>query len=262
MYKNVLEMYHDYVKGDTGRGGGGNSVAAREMKNIYTSFLNLNPEPILGHIAGFCEMYTNMIQENNLYKFLGVMNQNEMIKWALPVVWSVFPDEYTPKHITPHISSPSLSLYDYRFYVKDDILEKQMRGVRLNVSNTTVIRQDEAAQSGGGRGGGSISSGHSESNPVTKTIEYIEYKRRITRAFMKFIGEVFTKCLGHDYEKTHNIKAQDVYDIECLLMNLMNSIDTRFDANYANMYKTAKTPDIRPDRVKTKKSSSSFASQA
>ena len=254
MYKNVIEMYHDYVKGH----GGGKSVIAREMKNIYTSFLNLNPEPILGHIAGFCEMYNNMIQENNLYKFLGVMNQNEMIKWSLPVVWSVFPDEYTPKHITPHLSSPSLSLYDYRFYINDNILEKQMRGVRLNVSNTTVIRQDEAQTGGGGGGNNSnSSSSSSSSNPVTKTIEYIEYKRRITRAFMKFIDDVFTKCLGHDYEKTHNIKPQDVYDIECSLMNLMNNIDTRFDANYANMYKTAKTPDIRPDRVKTKKSSSS-----
>jgi predicted metalloendopeptidase len=194
-------------------------------------------------------MYDTMVQENNLHKFLGVMNQNEMIKWALPVVWTAYPDEYTPKHITPHISSPSLSLYDYRFYVEDKILEKQMRGVRLNVNKTSVIRQ-HTEQTGGGRGRGN-GDDDDDSGPETKTVEYIKYKQRITRAFMKFIDDVFTKCLGHDYEKTHSIKAQDVYDIECLLMRIMNHKDTRFDMNYANMYNTAKHPDIPASRVKS-----------
>ena len=251
MYKNVIEMYHDYVKGH-GHGHG----TARQMKNIYTSFLNLNPEPIVGHITGFCAMYDTMVQENNLYKFLGVMNQNEMIKWALPVVWALYPDEYTPKHSTPHLSSPALSLYDYRFYVDDKILEKQMRGVRLNVSNNTVIRQHNE-QTGGGGSRSSRSVDNDDGGPETKTVEYIKYKQRITRAFMKFIDDVFTKCLGPDYEKTHSIKAQDVYDIECVIMRLMNTLDTRFDMKYANVYDTAKHPDIPPHRVPSASSSSS-----
>jgi predicted metalloendopeptidase len=241
MYKNVIEMYHDYVKGH-GHGHG----HAGEMKNIYTSFLNLNPEPIVRHIAGFCAMYDTMIQENNLYKFLGVMNQNEMIKWALPVVWTLYPDEYTPKSITPHLLSPVLSLYDYRFYVDDKILEKHMRGVRLNVSNNAVIRQHNE-QTGGGRSSRSVD--NDDGGPETKTVEYIKYKQRITRAFMKLIDDIFTKCFGPEYEKTHSIKAQDVYDIECLLMNLMNNKDARFDMNYSNVYDTAKHPDIPPHRV-------------
>jgi len=250
MYKNVIAMYHDYIKGHShSRGHAG---VARQMKNIYTSFLNLNPEPIQGHIEGFISMYDKMVQENNIYKFLGTMNQNEMIKWALPVVFTVFPDEYTPKHITPHISSPTLSLYDYRFYLEEKILEKQMRGVRLNV-NTAVIRQHEqTGGGGGGRRGGGDDDDEDSGGPETKTVEYIEYKRRITRAFMKLIDDIFTKCLGPDYEKTHGVKAQDVFDIECLLMRLMNNIDTRFDVNYANMYNTAKHPDIPPHRVKNK----------
>jgi predicted metalloendopeptidase len=263
MYKNVLTMYRDYIKGHGGHSG--HAVIAKQMKNMYTSFVNLDPEPIQGHIAGFCHMYNNMVQENNIYKFLGVMNQNEMIKWSLPVVWAAFPDEYIPKHISPHIWSPSLSLYDYRFYIDDKILEKQMRGVRVNVNKTAVIRQEEqtgGGGSGGGHGGGGGGGGHNftksadddetkdDGGPETKTVEYIKYKQRITRAFMKLIDDVFTKCLGHDYENTHFIKAQDVYDIECTLMRLMNAIDTRFDTNYANMYNTAKHPDIPPHKVK------------
>ena len=259
MYKNVIEMYHDYVKG---HGHGGHGAHARQMKNIYTSFLNLNPEPIVGHISGFCAMYDTMVQENNLYKFLGIMNQNEMIKWALPVVWSLYPDEYTPKHITPHLSSPSLSLYDYRFYVEDKILEKQMRGVRLNVSSSAVIRQHAEQTGGGGGGGRGNGDDDDDGGPETKTIEYMKYKQRITRAFMKFIDDIFTKCLGPDYEKTHSIKAQDVYDTECLLMRLMNTLDTRFDMNYANLYNSAKHPDIPPHRVPSSSSSTSHAKKS
>ena len=229
MYRNVLTMVREYTRDNS------KHIISQQMKHIAASFRDLHTEPIIGHISEFCKLYNELSRENNLYKFLGVMNQNEMIKWALPVVWSLYPDEYTPKSITPHLSSPSLSLYDYRFYVEDKILEKQMRGVRLNVNKTSVIRQHEDQTGGGG--------------PETKTIEYIKYKQRITRAFMKFIDDVFTKCLGPDYEKTHSIKAQDVYDIECLLMRLMNTLDTRFDMKYANVYDSAKHPDIQPHRV-------------
>jgi predicted metalloendopeptidase len=116
-----------------------------------------------------------------------------------------------------------------------------MRGVRLNVSRSSVVRQhDLAGQTGGSK------SDSDDGGPQTQTVEYIKYKHRVTTAFMKYIDNVFTKCLGHDYETTHNIKAQDVYDIECLLMAHMNNIDLRFDESYANIYNNAKHPDKPP----------------
>ena len=135
MYRNVLSMIDDYTRSNTS--------TAHEMKDIITSFRNLNPEPILRHISDFCKLYNEHVQENNLYKFLGVLNQCEMVSWALPVVWNIYPDEYTPGRLSAHICGPSLSLYDYRFYLNDSVLEKQMRGVRLNVSNKTVVREDQ-----------------------------------------------------------------------------------------------------------------------
>jgi predicted metalloendopeptidase len=236
IYQNVLTMLHEYTRNNT--------TTVHQMKNIIASFRDLHPKPILRHISEFCKLYNELVQENNLFKFLGVMNQYEMVSWALPIVWNVYPDEYTPGKLSPHIGGPSLSLYDYRFYLNDSIIEKQMRGVRLNVSNTSVVRQDQIG------GGGS---NNDEGGPETNTIEYIKYKHRITAAFMKFIDDVFTKCLGNDYEKTHNIKAQDVYDTECLLMHHMNKLDTRFDDNYADIYNTAKHPDKPPHLSEHKK---------
>ena len=234
MYRNTLTMIREYTRNSKT-----NNTVVQQMKNIISSFRDLNTEPILRHISGFCQLYKDLVSENNIYKFLGVFNQNEMIKWSLPVVWDIYPDNYTPGKLTAHIGSPSLSLYDYRFYLNDSIIEKNMKGVRLNTSNTTVIREEEQPQVGGHNtthNSRSSDTSSSDNGPETKTIEYMNYKKRITNAFMRFINDVFTKCLGKDYENTHNIKAQDVYDIECQILSCMNMLDPRFDDSYANIY--------------------------
>ena len=238
MYRNVLTMVREYTRDNS------KHPISQQMKNIAASFRELHPEPILGHISEFCKLYNELSRENNLYKFLGVMNHNEMIKWALPVVWSVYPDEYKSGKLSARVGSPSLSLYDYRFYLNDSIIEKQMRGVRLNTSNTTVIREEEQIGGGGGKGEGEDSG--DGGGPETKTVEYMKYKKRITNAFLRFVGDVFTKCLGRDYETTHNIKVQDVYDIECALLSCMNVIDPRFDDSYADIYQSANKRDKPP----------------
>jgi len=243
MYHNVLTMVNDYTRSHTS--------IAKQMKNVITSFKNLNPEPILGHISDFCKLYNELVQENNLYKFLGVMNQYEMVSWALPIVWNIYPDQYTPDKLSAHICGPSLSLYDYRFYLNDSIIEKQMRGVRLNVSKT-VVREEQFGGNENKHGENDDTSSNND-GPQSTTIEYIKYKHRITKAFMKFIDDVFTKCLGRDYEKSHSIKAQDVYDTECLIMTHMSKIDPRFDDSYANIYKTASHPEKPPHLSEPKK---------
>ena len=235
MFKNTLTMIRDYTRTETPK--------AKQMKNIFASFHDLHPEPILGHISEFCKLYKELVCENNLYKFLGIMNQNEMVKWALPVLWNVCPDEYMPGKLSAHVSSPSLSLYDYRFYLADSILEKQMRGVRLNVSTNKVIRQ---RQHGGRDAAGGNDAADDADGPEMKTVEYLKYKKRITNAFMRFIDDVFTKCLGRDYETTHNIKVADVYDIECKILTCMNNLDCRFDESYANIYNTKQQSDKPP----------------
>jgi len=244
MYRNTLTMVREYTRNSKT-----NNTMVQQMKNIISSFRDLNTEPILRHISGFCKLYNDLVRENNIYKFLGIFNQNEMIKWSLPVVWDIYPDNYTPGKLTAHIGSPSLSLYDYRFYLSDTIIEKNMKRVRLNTSNTTVIREEERSQVGGHNTSHSSmasDTASSDDGPEMKTIEYIKYKKRITNAFTRFIHDVFTKCLGKDYEDTHNIKVQDVYDIECQILSCMNVLDQRFDDSYANIYQSAKQRDKPP----------------
>ena len=253
MYQNVLTMVRELTRPDSGI----TATLRRQIKCVASSFRHLHPEPILRHISEFCKLHSDLVQENNLYKFLGILNQNEMIRWALPVVWNVAPDEYTPGKLSAHLNGPSLSLYDYRFYLNDPASEKELLGLRLNVSATTVVREDPALgatpQVGGCRGDrscrddGDGDGDGDDDAPQTKTVEYIQYKKRITSAFLRFIDTVFTKCLGNDYETTHNIKAQDVYDIECSILKHFNHKDVRFDEDYADIYRTAKHPDKPPN---------------
>lgn len=252
MYKNVLTTFKEYIK----EHGGVSDGKTKQMRNIYASFLTLDKEPVIRHIREYCEQYDKMVQENNLWKFLAYINHNEMIKMSCPIIWFVSHDEYVPGKISPHIMSPSLSLYDYRFYIEDSIIEKQMKNVMINVMinvSTSGLASSSSLSSAGGAGAGGGVYKDTTSTENKQTIEYMKYKAQITRAFLVFIDNVFTKCLGSDYEKTHNIKAQDVFDIECLLMKTMNMIDSRYDQNYARMYSTSKYPDIHPDKVKLSK---------
>jgi predicted metalloendopeptidase len=240
-YKNVVSMIHDYIKDQ----GGPKKCdgTARQFYNMYRSLVDLNEEPIICHIEEYCRNYDNMVQENNLWKFLAYINQNEMIKWASPVVWTVASDDYVSGKLSPHISSPSLTLYDYRFYLDDNILKNQMNNVRINVSAREHFSGDVIKNTG-----------DDYDDAYTKTIEYMKYKKQITTAYLKFIDTVFTKCLGSDYEKTHKITAQNVFDIEAELMKTMNNIDVRYDKNYAHIFSTSTHPDVHPDKVKLKES--------
>jgi predicted metalloendopeptidase len=258
MYRNVLTMIDDYTHSNTG--GHNSSILRREMKSVISSFRDLHPEPILRHISQFCNLYNELVQENNIYKFLGIMNQNEMIRWALPISWSVSPDDYISGKLTANLSGPSLSLYDYRFYLRDKKMNKPFEKMRINISASTVVRQEAKQTQTGGRenihdndNDNDNDNDDDDDEPETKTIEYIKYKKRITSAFLRFIDNVFTKCLGKDYEDTYNVKAQDVYDIECLMMEHFNYLDPRFDEQYANIYQSVKHPDKPPHLSENKK---------
>ena len=75
-YKNVNSMIDEYIK----EHGGPTKCEgkAREFHNLYKSFVTLDKEPVLCHIENYCKTYDNMVQENNIWKFLGYINQNEI----------------------------------------------------------------------------------------------------------------------------------------------------------------------------------------
>ena len=114
VYNDILTIVNDYIKNNK-------NAKATNLKGIYKSFLNLNEEPIIKHILAFSEIYNQQIKENNLWNFLALINKNEIVSWASPIVWAVMPDDKDGKIFRNIISSPQLTLYDNNLYSTSDV---------------------------------------------------------------------------------------------------------------------------------------------
>jgi len=67
-------------------------------------------------------LYTidNLLKENNLWKFLAYVNNNELINWGSPLLWTLNPDDKEPTVFRSYISGPTLSLIDISVYFQDE----------------------------------------------------------------------------------------------------------------------------------------------
>jgi predicted metalloendopeptidase len=54
-----------------------------------------------------------------MFEFFGEVNQNEIVSWGYPIVWSVFRDEKNVTKYISTISAPKLTIYDYEIYIED-----------------------------------------------------------------------------------------------------------------------------------------------
>jgi putative endopeptidase len=111
VYKEITTIIKDYSKQNTKR--------AKELNNVYHSFLNLKEEPIKRHILGFTKIMDEQFSSSNLWEFLALINKNEVISWGCPIVWNVLPDDKHSKQLRNNITNPELSLYDYNLYYDD-----------------------------------------------------------------------------------------------------------------------------------------------
>ena len=110
VYNYLLVLVKDYFyKNKTTR--------ATQLKNVFHSFLNYSP--IKNHIATYIQVYEEQIKQNNLWSFLALINKNEIISWASPIVWAVLPDIKHGNTFRNTISGPQLTLYDLNLYLDD-----------------------------------------------------------------------------------------------------------------------------------------------
>ena len=113
VYYEIIDIVKDYTRVNK-------SHQAQEIKNIYSSFLNLNEKAAEKHIKNSVTMIDAFIQKNDLIRFLAYMNSNEVVSWGSPVVWSMAPDQKDSKHYRNHINEVELSVYDYELYIEDN----------------------------------------------------------------------------------------------------------------------------------------------
>jgi len=116
VYYDLMDMVKEYIKTNK-------TPRRQSLKNLYESLLNLDNATTASYVGWAIERMNKIYASNSLYRMLAEINQNEIISWGCPIVWSVMPDEKNSKIYRSYISAPQLSAYDYDIYIentKDD----------------------------------------------------------------------------------------------------------------------------------------------
>jgi putative endopeptidase len=112
VYYELIDIVKDYIKKN-------NNEKAKAIKKVYNSLYNLNGDVIKLYVNKVVEVIDNLLSKDNMFEFLGNVNQNEIVSWGYPIVWSVLRDEKNVKKYISTISAPQLTIYDYTIYIED-----------------------------------------------------------------------------------------------------------------------------------------------
>jgi len=112
VYYELIDIVKDFIKHN-------DTPKSRAIKNVYDSLYNLDDNSAKEYVGWAVDRIDQIIASNSVYRMLAEINQNEIIAWGSPIVWSVMPDEKNSKIYRSYISAPQLTAYDYTIYIED-----------------------------------------------------------------------------------------------------------------------------------------------
>jgi putative endopeptidase len=94
------------------------------LRNFYNSFFKIkltngDKNRMKNHIKNYLNDIDNLIQENNMWKMLAYVNELDVVKWGIPLIWSNKPDPKEPTIFRSFIGGPKLTLVDLTVYFDD-----------------------------------------------------------------------------------------------------------------------------------------------
>jgi putative endopeptidase len=121
VYHQLNEIIVNYYKTH-------NDKLARNLKNYYTSVIQMNPKNYSKKLAyEAIKKIDDYFTENNPWALLAFLNSNEMTSPYAPFVWAVNPDEKNNKVYRCYISSGRFNIIDINVYFDDgtDVVYKE-----------------------------------------------------------------------------------------------------------------------------------------
>lgn len=114
VYKQLIQIVKEFVTTNK-------SPESKELNNFYKSQLKLNTnQETKRHATETLSRIDHLRKDkNNLYNMLAMANENEIISWGSPFMWSVNPDDKNPKIFRSFLDGPQLSIMDYNIYIDD-----------------------------------------------------------------------------------------------------------------------------------------------
>ena len=194
----------------------------KPIKTLYESLKRpISSSAVLLHVREHVRMLDECVAEDNLWKFLAYLNTNELTRYACPISWDVLPDEQNSRKFISHITYPELSLYDYRYYLRD-----AARHTRT-ASATTKRRLHARFRR------------HSTTAATVK--KEVEYKHVVLHKVVKYVDKIFsatTTATEKDPPQSslQSSRGADVLHIEKLLIDKLACFNGRFDADSDTEY--------------------------
>ena len=112
VYYELIDIVKKFIKEN-------DTPKSRAIKNVYESLYNLDDASAKDYVGWAVDRIDQIFASNSVYRMLAEINQNEIIAWGCPIVWSVMPDEKKSKIYRSYISAPQLTAYDYTIYIED-----------------------------------------------------------------------------------------------------------------------------------------------
>ena len=191
------------------------ATAPKPVRALYESLKRpVSTVSTRSHLRHHIAMLDECIAEDNLWKFLAYLNTNEMTRYACPVSWDMLPDEKNSGVFISHLTYPEMSLYDYRYYLRDNAM-------RPSPSRSKTRRQ------------GRVRVGAVRGRAVTaSTIKReTEYKHIVLHKFVSYIDKIF-KAFALELEpKVNNKNGENVLHIEKLMIDKLACFNGKFDTD-------------------------------
>lgn len=119
VYRELINIIEDYISNTSTK----NSKKTKCIKDAYTSFKKLNTNEKITCLANEIVQYMDTLRHNeeNVWHKIASINQNEIISWGCPFVWTINPDDKDPTKYICYLEPPQLTLIDINVYFDDDV---------------------------------------------------------------------------------------------------------------------------------------------
>jgi putative endopeptidase len=214
VYIQLFEIIRDYIKNNP------HSKKTKCISNVYTSLLNLDSKPIKKHIKDLIDI----IEYFHNYPKPTQSNSNPEIITNYNAV----------KTAESAISSTVVKMYKVTNF--DDLLWELLAKINQNQiisfacpinwqvipdeKNSTIFRNYVSLPEL------SLYDANFYLPNEGQTKDYIIYKNKVIKEYLKYIDKIFDACLG----KHHGLKAQDVFDVEYDILSAMGCDSVKNDS--------------------------------
>lgn len=210
--------------------------APKPVNTLYESLKRpISSSTVIMHIQEHARMLDECIAEDNLWKFLAYLNTNELTRYACPISWDVLPDEQNSRKFISHITYPELSLYDYRYYLRDTSRRRPAK--TKSGTKTNITRRASRSTSSSAKRRRVYARFRRHSTTAATIKKELEYKHVVLHKFVAYVNKIFSVTAASATSATQSCGAgADVLHIEKLLIDKLTCFNGKFDTDSDTEY--------------------------